>query len=641
MHVSGVEAWLGYLLSAGLRGGVLLALAALAALLLRRQSASLRHLVWAAGLAGLGVVTALSWLLPDWQVALPAAPPVLVEFLGDAAARAPAPPAPTAPDRAAVAVLRPGPGAGGADSWLPAVALAVWAAGACWLLLRLLLGLRAAARLVRGSTAVPAGALRDMAGEVARRAGLGRPCDLRFELSIGSPVATGWVRPLVLLPADASNWPADRVRAVLAHEIGHVRRRDCLTQLLARVVTACHWWNPLAWLAERRMFVERERACDDYVLADGTRASDYARHLLDIGRLAQLRSAEPALRAAARSGALIAGCTSLTARVETMLDAGRSHRLPGRGLGPAVLCAALALALPAACLNGHPLQEQQAVRLVYKTADATRDATAGTLTRRLREMGLSSARVSIPDDDQTGSDRGRLLVELPRLAVAERARIRATMERRGIIALAVVAEHEDGPMVDIVLRQLAANAWGGHRDFRWLGVQAVSPYMRGDEDGIAHPVAVTVQGPRTGLLRYLALVPHPPQPYAVVLERAGGEQFKTVLVDRRRGLLLERVVDARVLPSSRPDPGAYEIQVTLAPEDAGRMLALTSANVGRKLAIELDDGEIWGAPRIRSPISTQVSITTRGARTEAENLAAALRAGSLPAPLIAISEKAL
>ena len=70
----------------------------------------------------------------------------------------------------------------------------------------------------------------------------------------------------VLLPAEAEEWPEDRRRAVLLHELAHVKRRDCLSQLIAQLACAVHWFNPLIWLAGHRMLVERERACDDLAL---------------------------------------------------------------------------------------------------------------------------------------------------------------------------------------------------------------------------------------------------------------------------------------------------------------------------------------------------------------------------------------
>jgi len=94
----------------------------------------------------------------------------------------------------------------------------------------------------------------------------------------------GLWQPVILLPGDAGGWPPGRRRVVLLHELAHVRRHDCLTQVLAQAACALHWFNPLVWLAARRFAIERERACDDQVLEVGTRASDYAEHLLEVAR---------------------------------------------------------------------------------------------------------------------------------------------------------------------------------------------------------------------------------------------------------------------------------------------------------------------------------------------------------------------
>jgi beta-lactamase regulating signal transducer with metallopeptidase domain len=99
------------------------------------------------------------------------------------------------------------------------------------------------------------------------------------------PMAWGIFRPAVLMPSDADAWPAERLRIVLLHELAHVRRRDCLTHMLAQIACAGHWFNPLAWMAARRARTERERACDDLVLAAGTRGPDYATELIEIARV--------------------------------------------------------------------------------------------------------------------------------------------------------------------------------------------------------------------------------------------------------------------------------------------------------------------------------------------------------------------
>jgi hypothetical protein len=97
-------------------------------------------------------------------------------------------------------------------------------------------------------------------------------------------VTWGVVYPAVLLPSESAEWPEARRRFVLVHEMAHVKRFDALTQLCSQIALAVFWFDPLLWLAVRRMQVEREHACDDYVLRDGTAPSLYAGELLDMVR---------------------------------------------------------------------------------------------------------------------------------------------------------------------------------------------------------------------------------------------------------------------------------------------------------------------------------------------------------------------
>ncbi|HLM61729.1 MAG TPA: M56 family metallopeptidase, partial [Pyrinomonadaceae bacterium] len=166
-------------------------------------------------------------------------------------------------------------------------ALAVWGAGVLLLLLRLLVGLAASGFLVRRSREFKGAALNELFADLCAELNLKNKTRLLCGERTTMPIVCGGFRPVVLLPSSAEEWSEERKRIVLLHELAHVARRDCLTQMLAQMACAFYWFNPLVWIAARRLRVEREQACDDRVLSLGTKPSEYAHHLLEIARLMQ------------------------------------------------------------------------------------------------------------------------------------------------------------------------------------------------------------------------------------------------------------------------------------------------------------------------------------------------------------------
>jgi beta-lactamase regulating signal transducer with metallopeptidase domain/Flp pilus assembly protein TadD len=121
----------------------------------------------------------------------------------------------------------------------------------------------------------------DVAGE---RLGVDRMVRLLASERVTVPLVWGVTRPALLLPAKALEWSRDRLRVVFLHELAHLRRGDAVTLLLTRAIAALFWFHPLAWSLDRAARRDCEQACDDLVLATGTRPSDYADHLLGIAR---------------------------------------------------------------------------------------------------------------------------------------------------------------------------------------------------------------------------------------------------------------------------------------------------------------------------------------------------------------------
>jgi hypothetical protein len=128
-----------------------------------------------------------------------------------------------------------------------------------------------------------------------------------------------------------------------------------------------YWFHPGAWWAAHRMREEREQACDDRVLAAGTRASDYAGHLLAVARA--FRPAH--LTAAAAVG--MAARSQLEDRVVAVLDGARARDSVSARV--AVACAAVgALALlPLAAAAPSVRTGDDAPRHVPAVASATKD----------------------------------------------------------------------------------------------------------------------------------------------------------------------------------------------------------------------------------------------------------------------------
>lgn len=411
------------LIDVTLKGAAVLVMAGLAdALLLRRSSAAMRHLLWSVAVAALLALPALALLapgvrtgwLPDWSAAL-----------SDMAARPeadlPAPPSPT-PEHAApvgtVAVTlmqvpaqplpTPAPiepPAAPSPAWLTWAILA-WAAGVGLLLTPLLAGLIAVAWRVRRAASIDEPAWQALLGELRTELGISRPVRLLRARAGEAPMTWGVRHPAILLPPAADEWPQPCRRAVLVHELAHIRRGDCLTQLLARAVRAIHWHNPLAWLAVRNLRIQRERACDDVVLACGTKASDYASHLLEIVR--SLRWPRPATMAAVA----MARPSQFEGRLMAILDACRNRRHPGRTRTVWLCLLATAVALSIASARSRSASPAVPAEAVSAPPASTQPTRAPLATTQVAVTVLAPAPV-LPPDAATVQAPG---AELPTLA---------------------------------------------------------------------------------------------------------------------------------------------------------------------------------------------------------------------------------
>ncbi|MGC2694835.1 MAG: M56 family metallopeptidase, partial [Candidatus Angelobacter sp.] len=384
MHTASISA---IILDTVIKATLLLAMAGSVALIIKKRSAATRHMVQTFALIALLLLPFSVMLLPAWHVKgvpgfaistatanLTPTPVVHRASHTENPVHATDSPAPLGQSeterkskapRSAVVAIRPRqqsvatpramaatatptaapPSLGTAtfstsnSSWLnlwneygPRFLMLAWIAGAFFFLARWRLNALRLSGLVRRAGVLTDSGWNAQVRALARELKIHRHVALLVSDELEVPITTGIMFPKIVLSPDYAEWSALRRSAILHHELAHIKRLDALTQALAQTATALYWFHPMVWIMERAMRAERERACDDQVLATGTKASDYAHELLDIvsglrgpelaAALAMARRSQlegrvlavlnPALPRGSVSGKVVAGVAILT-----------------------------------------------------------------------------------------------------------------------------------------------------------------------------------------------------------------------------------------------------------------------------------------------------------------------------------------
>ena len=297
------------LLETTVRVTFVILLALLSATCMRRRAAAVRHWILAVGLVCAAAMPVCQAVAPAWGVRVES----VHRLVSNVAATAPV----EQPLASGTGSVRSGAVAARASLLLRS-ATWTWSVGALILLGVLCVGLARLAWIAAGCEPVIDPRWTTVLSEMAAHLGVRRDVSVLQSDRDRLLVTSGLWRSKIILPLGAAEWTTDRIRVVLCHELSHVRRGDVMLQILAGLVRAVYWFNPLVWIASSWLRHESERACDDDVLSLGMEGSAYATELLGIARVLRPVMWSPAPGMARPS--------SLQRRVRAMLNTNIDRR---------------------------------------------------------------------------------------------------------------------------------------------------------------------------------------------------------------------------------------------------------------------------------------------------------------------------
>ncbi|MEP6667878.1 MAG: M56 family metallopeptidase [Chthoniobacter sp.] len=359
-------------------------LAGLLALLCRRASAALRHLVWLLAFVSMAIWLPLALFhvqvgvpilsptppRPGAAAVLPVLPwqeeperpaPAFDHQMPEYMVTIPLPkPAPVARRATGISVPRVDAAERRSLPW-GALMPVVWIGGVAIFTFQWQAGILHLRRVIAHSRKVEDGSLRVLWLGLCSMNGMRRTVRLSSSANVSVPLVTGLLRPQVILPEAALTWPLPMLRAALIHELAHIRRNDLFSSAFARLVTVLYWFHPLAWRGLRALQNEAEMAADDCVVLLEAQPVIYAESLVALVRTFHESGPLPV----AAIGMLRRA--SIEARVERILDPNRRRRAPRRVIrlaaltGAVLLTGGLVILRPVVAVTPSPLADPAAL----------------------------------------------------------------------------------------------------------------------------------------------------------------------------------------------------------------------------------------------------------------------------------------
>ena len=227
----------------------------------------------------------------------------------------------------------------------------LWLLASVALLGRLIVTFVLGKRVLKKAAPLASGAIQQAADVAREKLAINRPLVILTSNKIASPVIWCWSRHPVLLIPRTAEAPDNNCHwiALFCHELAHLKRLDHITGLFAELLVCIFPWQPLAWLAKRRLMALSEQACDDWAVVTSNSGAGYARSLLDM-----VPQSQPAF-----APTVLPSKKQLAARIRRIVRGERPNPRPGRRWALLAVVVALFLAVTISFAQTRPADDRR------------------------------------------------------------------------------------------------------------------------------------------------------------------------------------------------------------------------------------------------------------------------------------------
>ncbi|BFM18518.1 hypothetical protein R50073_47010 [Maricurvus nonylphenolicus] len=251
--------------------------------------------------------------------------------------------------------------------------LAIYLVGCLWSLFYLGLGLFALS--IRNRKQQQHEKLQQLCNRLRGLAQLKRKVTIHLDNQCRVPYVWGAIHPSLVLPSAAAQWPEHQQRLVMLHELGHVARWDWVCSLLVKFICALFWFLPFIARLNKTFTDMSERACDDWVIAQGEQSPDYAELLVTIDKGFKNQDDLPATFIDGKNG------SAHYQRILALLDRLADHEPRTSGDWWRAISAGILWLIPLTLLHASVnLQTRPTNAVTFELAPAPINKTATTLT---------------------------------------------------------------------------------------------------------------------------------------------------------------------------------------------------------------------------------------------------------------------